>query len=246
MPHRSAYFRTLRTFANSGVPRREQFTPGPPVAASANGGDRVDALGQHGCDLRNQESRLDTRTQPSMKDAKRLAATLSGVEVRSLVVRAACGAAQEVIEARRVAMPKSEVDVTAVLDAPESPPKPDQRPRKAFALREKLIANANGKSHGSPVRNRVVRSADTGSDTLHLRGLPGPSTHGNEGHTGRCGPRLGRALCPRLPRSGPCANCQDRAPLQASQRVRDPIGASAPHPAAVDHQDLSVHIVGSR
>ena len=90
-----------------------------------------------------KSARLEARTQPSVKDTIRRAATLSGVEVSSLVVSAAHRAARKVIEANEVTVLESEADGTAFFDALENPPKPNRRLGKAFALRKKMIANAD-------------------------------------------------------------------------------------------------------
>lgn len=90
-----------------------------------------------------KSARLEARTQPSVKDAISRAATLSGVEVSAFVVSAAYKAAQMTLEAHKVTALESAADRAAFFDALENPPKPNDRLRKAFALREKLIANAD-------------------------------------------------------------------------------------------------------
>ena len=71
------------------------------------------------------------------------AATLRGVEVSSFVVSAAYQAARKVIGAHESTVLESEADRTKFFDALENPPKPNQRLRKAFALRERTIVNAD-------------------------------------------------------------------------------------------------------
>ena len=90
-----------------------------------------------------KSARLEARTQPSVKEMIARAATLSGVEVSSFVVSAAYKAAQTTIEAHKVTMLESEADRTAFFRAIETPPKPNDRLEQAWALREKLIANAD-------------------------------------------------------------------------------------------------------
>lgn len=90
-----------------------------------------------------KSARLEARTQPSVKDAINRAAALSGVEVSSFVVSAAYKAALTTIEAHKITALESETDRAAFFDALETPPKPNDRLKKAFALREKLIANAD-------------------------------------------------------------------------------------------------------
>ena len=87
-------------------------------------------------------ARLEARTQPFVKYTICRAAILSGVEENSLVVSASYQAARKVIEAHEATVLESEVDRTEFFDALENPPKPNQRLRKAFALRKKIIANA--------------------------------------------------------------------------------------------------------
>lgn len=90
-----------------------------------------------------KSARLEARTQPSVKDTIHRAATLNGVDVSSFVVSAAYDAAQSTIEAHKVTVIESEVDRKAFFDALDNPPKPTKRLVEAFALREKLIANAD-------------------------------------------------------------------------------------------------------
>jgi uncharacterized protein (DUF1778 family) len=90
-----------------------------------------------------KSARLEARTQPSVKDAISRAATLSGVEVSSFVVSAAYKAAQTTIEAHKLTVLESEADRAAFFGALENPPKPNNRLKQAFALRETLIANAD-------------------------------------------------------------------------------------------------------
>ena len=90
-----------------------------------------------------KSARLEARTQPSVKDAISRAATLSGVEVSSFVVSAAYKAAQTTIEAHKVTVLESEADRAAFFGALENPPQPNDRLKQAFALREKLITNAD-------------------------------------------------------------------------------------------------------
>ena len=86
---------------------------------------------------------LEARTQPSVKNTVRHADTLSGVEVGSILVSAACRSSQRVPEVHKVSVLESEVDRTAFFDALKNPPKPNHRLREAFELREQLIANAD-------------------------------------------------------------------------------------------------------
>ncbi len=90
-----------------------------------------------------KSARLEARTQPSVKDTIHRAATLSGVDVSSFVVNAAYNAAQATIEAHKVTVIDSEADRKAFFDALDNPPKPTKRLAEAFALRKKLIANAD-------------------------------------------------------------------------------------------------------
>ncbi|TDK52607.1 DUF1778 domain-containing protein [Antarcticimicrobium luteum] len=90
-----------------------------------------------------KSARLEARTQPSVKDAISRAATLSGVEVSSFVVSAAYKAAQTTIEAHKLTALESEADRAEFFGALENPPKPNNRLKQAFALRETLIANAD-------------------------------------------------------------------------------------------------------
>lgn len=89
-----------------------------------------------------KSARLEARTQPSVKDTINRAATLNGVDVSSFVVSAAYNAAQSTIEAHKVTVIESEADRKAFFDALDNPPKPTKRLIDAFALRKKLIANA--------------------------------------------------------------------------------------------------------
>ncbi|MDE0523602.1 MAG: DUF1778 domain-containing protein [Boseongicola sp.] len=90
-----------------------------------------------------KSARLEARTWPSVKDAISRAATLSGVEVSSFVVSAAYNAAHTTIKAHKMTILESEADRAAFFGALENPPKPNDRLKNAFALREKLIANAD-------------------------------------------------------------------------------------------------------
>ncbi|MYA88161.1 MAG: DUF1778 domain-containing protein [Boseongicola sp. SB0662_bin_57] len=90
-----------------------------------------------------KSARLEARTKPSVKDAISRAATLNGVEVSSFVVSAAYREAQTTINAHKVTSLESEADRAAFFGALENPPKPVKRLRQAFALREKLIVNAD-------------------------------------------------------------------------------------------------------
>ena len=87
--------------------------------------------------------RLEARIQPSLKDTMSRAATLRGVEVSCFVASATYRAARKVIGAHETTVLESEADRTKFFDALENPPKPSQRLRKTFALREKMIANAD-------------------------------------------------------------------------------------------------------
>lgn len=89
-----------------------------------------------------RSARLEARTQPSVKDTITRAATLNGVDMSSFVVSAAYEAAQATISAHNVTMLESEADKDAFFNALDNPPKPTKRLSAAFALREKLIANA--------------------------------------------------------------------------------------------------------
>lgn len=89
-----------------------------------------------------RSARLEARTQPSVKDTITRAATLNGVDMSSFVVSAAYEAAQVTISAHKVTVLESEVDKEAFFNALDNPPKPTKRLSEAFALREKLIANA--------------------------------------------------------------------------------------------------------
>ena len=86
---------------------------------------------------------LEARTQPFVKDTMYRAGILSGVEVSSFVVSASYRAARNVIEDHEATVLESEIDRPAFFDARENPPKPCRRLRKAFALRKKMIANAD-------------------------------------------------------------------------------------------------------
>lgn len=90
-----------------------------------------------------KSARLEARTQPSVKDTINRAATLTGVDVSSFVVSAAYRAAQSTIEAHKLTVIESEADRKAFFDALDNPPKPAKRLVEAFALRKKLIANAD-------------------------------------------------------------------------------------------------------
>lgn len=90
-----------------------------------------------------KSARLEARTQPSVKDMISHAATLSGVEVSTFVVSAAFKAAIETIEAHKVTTLESEASRAAFFDALENPPGPNKRLLEAFALREKLVSNAD-------------------------------------------------------------------------------------------------------
>jgi len=90
-----------------------------------------------------KSARLEARTQPSVKDTIHRAAALSGVDVSSFVVSAAYNAAQSTIEAHNITVIESEADRKAFFDALDNPPKPTKRLAEAFALRKKLIANAD-------------------------------------------------------------------------------------------------------
>lgn len=86
--------------------------------------------------------RIEARTQRSVKDTITRAATLNGVDMSSFIVSAAYEAAQTTISAHKVTMLESESDKQAFFNALDTPPKPTKRLIEAFALREKLIANA--------------------------------------------------------------------------------------------------------
>jgi len=90
-----------------------------------------------------KSARLEARTQPSVKDLIHRAAVLNGVDVSSFVVSAAYRAALSTIEAQRVTLLESEADKAAFFKALDNPPKPTKRLAGAFALRKKLIANAD-------------------------------------------------------------------------------------------------------
>lgn len=90
-----------------------------------------------------KSARLETRTQPSVKADILLAATLNGVDASSFVVSAAYSAARSTIEAHKLTVIESDADRAAFFDALENPRKPTKRLTDAFALREKLIANAD-------------------------------------------------------------------------------------------------------
>ena len=77
-----------------------------------------------------------------MKDTINRAATLNGVDVSFFVVSAAYNAAQSTIEAHKVTVIESDADRKAFFDALDNPPEPTERLVDAFALRKKLIANA--------------------------------------------------------------------------------------------------------
>jgi len=89
-----------------------------------------------------KSARLEARTQPSVKDTIHRAAALNGVDVSSFVISAAYNAAQSTIAAHKVTVIESEADRKAFFDALDNPPKPVKRLVDAFALRKKLIANA--------------------------------------------------------------------------------------------------------
>ncbi|WP_424432994.1 DUF1778 domain-containing protein, partial [Planktotalea sp.] len=55
----------------------------------------------------------------------------------------AYSAARSTIEAHAITVVESEADRNAFFDALENPPKPTKRLANAFALRKKLIANAD-------------------------------------------------------------------------------------------------------
>ncbi len=90
-----------------------------------------------------KSARLEARTQPSVKDTIYRAATLNGVDVSSFVISAAYAAAQSTIAAHKVTVIESQADKEAFFNALDNPPKPTKRLAKAFALRKKLIANAD-------------------------------------------------------------------------------------------------------
>ena len=90
-----------------------------------------------------KSARLESRTQPSVKADILRAATLNGVDISAFVVSAAYSAARSTIEAHAVTVVESEADRAAFFNALENPPKPTKRLANAFALRKKLIANAD-------------------------------------------------------------------------------------------------------
>ena len=90
-----------------------------------------------------KSARLEARTQPSVKDTIQQAAILNGVEVSAFVVSAAYEAAKSTLSAHKVTLLESDADRKAFFDALDNPPKPKKRLVDAFALREKLIANAD-------------------------------------------------------------------------------------------------------
>jgi len=90
-----------------------------------------------------KSARLEARTQPSVKEIIHQAATLNGVDVSSFVVSAAYDAAQSTIAAHKVTVIESAADKEAFFNALDNPPKPTRHLVEAFALRKKLIANAN-------------------------------------------------------------------------------------------------------
>lgn len=90
-----------------------------------------------------KSARLEARTQPSVKDVILRAAALSGVDVSSFVVNAALSAARSTIEAHKVTVLETDADKRAFFAALENPPKPTDRLKAAYALRKKLIANAD-------------------------------------------------------------------------------------------------------
>ncbi|MCY3877821.1 MAG: DUF1778 domain-containing protein [Rhodobacteraceae bacterium] len=90
-----------------------------------------------------KNERLEARTQRSVKQTIRRAATICGVELTSFVVSAAYRAAQEAIEAQKITMLNRDADQAVFFSALENPPQPNERLRKAFALRKNLIANAD-------------------------------------------------------------------------------------------------------
>ncbi len=90
-----------------------------------------------------KSARLEARTQPSVKDLIHRAAALSGVDVSSFVVSAAYDAAQSAITTHNITMIESEADREVFFNALDNPPKPTKRLQEAFALRKKLIANAD-------------------------------------------------------------------------------------------------------
>ena len=89
-----------------------------------------------------KSARLEARAQPSVKDAIQRAATLNGVDLSAFVVSAAYAAAKDTLSAHRVTLLESEADRKAFFDALENPPASTQRLAQAFALREKIVADA--------------------------------------------------------------------------------------------------------
>ena len=90
-----------------------------------------------------KSARLESRTQPSVKADILRAAILNGVDVSSFVISAAYSAARSTIKAHTVTVIESEADRDTFFNALENPPKPTKRLVDAFALRKKLIANAD-------------------------------------------------------------------------------------------------------
>mgnify|MGYP003656252421 FL=1 len=90
-----------------------------------------------------KSARVELRTQPSVKDTISRAAALNGVDVSAYVISAALEAAKATLAAHDVTVLASAADSTAFFAALDNPPQPSERLAKAFALREKLIANAD-------------------------------------------------------------------------------------------------------
>ena len=90
-----------------------------------------------------KSARLEARAQPSVKDAIQRAATLNGVDLSAFMVSAAYTAAKHTLSAHRVTFLESKADRKAFFDALENPPVATKRLAQAFALREKMITNAD-------------------------------------------------------------------------------------------------------
>lgn len=86
--------------------------------------------------------RLEVLTKPSVEEAIKYAALLSGVDVGSFIMATAYKAAQTINKAYDMTELKSEADRAAFFKALENPPKPNKQMKQAFALHKKLIANA--------------------------------------------------------------------------------------------------------
>ena len=86
--------------------------------------------------------RLRTSTQSSVKETINAAVSLNDVNDSSFVGSVDCNAVQSTIGAHKITVIESDADRKAFFDALDNPPEPTDQLINAFALRKKLIANA--------------------------------------------------------------------------------------------------------